>query len=407
MSPNRRSVLGGAAAVGAATALTGFTGSSTSAATGTGVTATATATGSVTESQARNNMLAVDTSMQSNYDTLRAEVINQLNPVIVVDNDAQGGTYYLVSKGTVLETIQPVDPVFALAKSIAHTPLGIFSICAPSLDPSNILASQTQYIDPHDLQMVAFNGPTNTSWISTLQAFSSTLDTARQTLASASLPADANGSLYDSCSYILDQAHAYIATAIANREFDMQSFESFTADVYPSVRSNMYWASRVQIDGVSALMTRWRNQLGSAWSGLYVVVLSIWTTYVQNQNSIILQNFMDQSQVTTHLINLMTAETPADPVHVSLDNLARIVQDNIAAEMVFASDQPTADALKGQPDLLSTEILQLLGESPSTTAPPSTGTGTAATAKAASSLTKGQLTQIACPFHNRASTLKV
>ena len=404
MSPNRRSVLSGAAAVGAATALTGFTGHSTSAyaatatATATGVPATA--AGSVAESQARNNILAVDTSMQNNYDTLRAQVINQLNPVIVVDNDGTGGTYYLVSKGTVLETVQPVDPVFALAKSIAHTPLGIFSICAPSLDPTNILASQTQYIDPHDLQMVAFNGPGNTSWISNLQAFSATLDTARQTLASANLPADANGSLYDSCSYILDKAHAYIATAIANREFDMQSFESFTADVYPSVRTNMYWASRVQIDGVSALMTRWRNQLGSAWSGLYVVVLSIWTTYVQNQNSIILQNFMDQSQVATHLINLMTAETPTDPVHVSLDNLARIVQDNIAAEMVFVSDQPTADALKGQPDLLSTEILQLLG-SGATTA------GTAGTAKAAAAITKGQLTQIACPFHNRASTLKV
>ena len=400
MSPTRRTVLGGAAAVGAAAALPDFTGRSTVAFADAATTGSV--AGSATENQARNSILAVDTSMQNNYDTLRAEVINQLNPVIVVDNDAQGGTYYLISNGTVLETIQPVDPVFALAKSIAHTPLGIFSICAPSLDPTNILASQTQYIDPHDLQMVAFNGPGNTSWISSLQTFSNTLDTARQTLASANLPADANGSLYDSCAYILDKAHAYIAGAISNREFDMQSFESFTADVYPSVRTNMYWASRVQIDGVSALMTRWRNQLGSAWSGLYVVVLSIWTTYVQNQNSIILQNFMDQSQVATHLINLMTAETPSSPVHVALDNLARIVQDNIAAEMVFASDQPTADALKGQPDLLSTEILQLLGSSGTTTS-----TAAAGAAKAASAITKGQLTQIACPFHNRASTLKV
>ncbi|MBC3842870.1 hypothetical protein GXW82_29910 [Streptacidiphilus sp. 4-A2] len=349
----------------------------------------------MSQAQARANMIAVDTAMQNNYDALRVDLINHLTPVIVVNNDAQGGTYSLIQDNTVVESLQPVDPVFALAKSIAHTPLGIYSICAPSLSPTNILSSQTQYIDPHDLQMVAFNGPTDTSWTAPLQAFASTLQTARASLASAGLPSDSNGSLYDSCAYILDKAQAYIAATLSSRSFDMASFEAFTADVYPSVRTNMYWASRVQIDGVSALMTRWRNQIGSAWSGLYVVVLSIWTTYVQNQNSIILQNFMDQSQVATHLINLMTAETPADPVHAALDNLARIVQDNIAAEMVFASDQPTADALKGQPDLLSTEILQLLGTTSSSTVKTSAAT-----------LTKGQLTQIACPFHNRAAALK-
>ncbi|MEZ0064763.1 hypothetical protein ABIA32_000751 [Streptacidiphilus sp. MAP12-20] len=382
--PTRRTVLGGAAAIGAAAAITGLS-ARTASADGT--------TGNVTQAQARDNIRAVDTGMRNNYDALRANVINQLDPVIVVNNDMQGGTYYLISKGTVLETIQPVDEVFALAKSIAHTPLGIFSICAPSLDPNNILSSQTAYIDQHDLQMVAFNGPGNTGWIDSLQTFSNTLDTARQTLESANLPGDTNGSLHDACAYILDKAHDYIATTIRNREFDMQSFENFTADVYPSIRTNMYWSSRVQIDGVSKLMTRWRSQVGGAWSGLYVVVLSIWTTYVQNQNSIILKNFMDQKQVPTHLIDLMTAQTPTDPVHIALDNLARIVQDNIAAEMVFSTDQPTADALKGQPDLLSTEILKLLG------------TGSTA-ANASSALTKGQLTQIACPFHNRASALR-
>ncbi|WP_042382242.1 hypothetical protein [Streptacidiphilus melanogenes] len=387
MSPTRRTVLGGAAAIGAAAALTGLNARNASA-DGT--------SGSVTQAQARNNMIAVDTAMQSNYDALRANVINQLAPVIVVNNDLVGGTYYLINKGTVVEQIQPVDPVFALAKSIAHTPLGIYSICAPSLDPGRILPAQKQYIDPHDLRMVAFNGPGNTSWTTPLQTFATTLQNARQTLEAANLPQDANGSLHDSCAYILDKAQDYISETIRSREFDMAKFEAFTADVYPSVRTNMYWSSRVQIDGVSQLMTRWRNQIGSAWSGLYVVVLSIWTTYEQNQNSIILQNFMDQSQVSTHLVNLMTAQTPTDPVHVALDNLARIVQDNIAAEMVFSTDQPTADALKGQPDLLSTEILKLLG---GTTA---TGSG----AKAASALTKGQLTQIACPFHNRSAALK-
>ncbi|MFI1072963.1 hypothetical protein [Streptomyces puniciscabiei] len=380
--PTRRTVLGATAAVGAAAALNGPTARAASA-DGT--------TGNVTQAQARDNMRAVDTGMRTNYDALRARLINHLDPVIVVNNDMQGGTYYLISDGQVVEKVQPVDEVFELAKSIAHTPLGIYSICAASLDPHNILPAQAKYIDPHDLRMVAFNGPGDTSWTQPLQDFANTLRTARKTLEAAGLPSDAQGSLHDSCAYILDRADDFINDTIRSRSFDMRSFEDFAADVYPRVRTTMYWSSRKQIDGVSALMTRWRKQVGdTAWSGLYVVVLSIWTTYVQNQNSIILKNFMNQRQVSTHLIDLMTAQTPSDPVHVALDNLARIVMDNVAAEMVFSADQPTADALKGQPDLLSTEILRLLGD------------GTAA--NTASTLTKGQTNQIVCPFHNRSAS---
>ncbi|MGW7820805.1 hypothetical protein ACWGLF_22360 [Streptomyces puniciscabiei] len=380
--PTRRTVLGATAAVGAAAALNGPTARAAS--------ADGTA-GNVTQAQARDNMRAVDTGMRTNYDALRARLINHLDPVIVVNNDMQGGTYYLIGNGQVVEKVQPVDEVFELAKSIAHTPLGIYSICAASLDPHHILPAQAAYIDPHDLRTVAFNGPGDTSWTQPLQDFANTLRAARKTLEAAGLPSDAQGSLHDSCAYILDRADDFINDTIRSRSFDMQSFEDFAGDVYPRVRTNMYWSSRKQIDGVSALMTRWRKQVGdTAWSGLYVVVLSIWTTYVQNQNSIILKNFMNQHQVSTHLIDLMTAQTPSDPVHVALDNLARIVMDNVAAEMVFSADQPTADALKGQPDLLSTEILRLLGD------------GTAA--NTASALTKGQTNQIVCPFHNRSAS---
>ncbi|MFF4229723.1 hypothetical protein [Streptomyces sp. NPDC001820] len=45
----------------------------------------------------------------------------------------------------------------------------------------------------------------------------------------------------------------------------------------------------------------------------------------------------------------------------ALDNLARIVQDNIAAQMVFSSAQDVADALKGKEDQLSKEILPSWG----------------------------------------------
>ncbi|MGW7521995.1 hypothetical protein [Streptomyces sp. NPDC054783] len=374
--PTRRTVLGAATAAGAAAALTNLTTAGTAHA----------GTDADRKTAARDNIRAVDTGMRGNYDTLRANLAKHLGPVIIVNNDMVGGTYHLVDNGTVLERIRPVDEVFELAKSIAHTPLGIYSICAPYLDPKNVPASQAKYIDPHDLAMVAFTGPKDTSWTVPLQAFANTLDAARATLEEAGLPAD----LHDSCAFILDHAHDYIADAIRTREFDMKSFETFSSAVHPSIRTNMYWSSKVQIQGVGNLLTRWRKQVGDdAWSGLYVVVLSLWTTYELNQNSIIIKNYMNQDMAGSHLIDLMTAQTPADPVAVALDNLARIVQDNIAAEMVFAADQTTADALKGRQDLLSTEILRLLGSG--------------ATASGAASLTKGQTNQLVCPFHNRSA----
>ncbi|MEU9992681.1 hypothetical protein AB0E10_38975 [Streptomyces sp. NPDC048045] len=372
----RREVLGTAAAVGAAAALSNFS------------TAGIAHADSAADRQkaARDAMRAVNAGMRSNYATLKANLTQHLGPVIIVQNDSQGGTYTLVDNGQKIEQLQPVDEVFELAKSIAHVPLGIFSVLAPYLDPNNILPSQAKYIDPHDLKMVAFAGPRNTAWITPLQDFGNTLDNARRQLEEARLPGD----LHDSCAKILEAAHEFIAHTVRARAFDMKSYEDFSGSVYPSIRTNMYWASKMQISGVGNLMTRWRQQVGDdAWSGLYVVVLTLWTTYELNQNSIIIKNFMNQEKVQTHLIDLMTAQIPTDAVATALDNLARIVQDNIAAEMVFCADQTTADALKGKQDLLSTEILQLLGNG--------------ATAGTAGALTKGRTNQLVCPFHNRTA----
>ncbi|WP_159877006.1 hypothetical protein [Aquitalea denitrificans] len=74
----------------------------------------------------------VDADMQRNYAALNAALINHLSPVIIVNNDAKGGEYTLLFNGE-RKTLHPIPVVFELAKSIAHIPLGIFSIIAPYL----------------------------------------------------------------------------------------------------------------------------------------------------------------------------------------------------------------------------------------------------------------------------------
>ncbi|WP_238697264.1 hypothetical protein [Streptomyces sp. E2N166] len=379
----RRGFLGTASAVGAATLFTGQSASTASAATA-GITAT-------DEKAARDAIRAVNTRMRANYATLKSELTTQLSPVVVVSNNAVGGRFTLINGGKQVETVDPVPEYFELAKSIAHVPLGLFSVLAAYLSDQVPNIPNADRIDPHDLDMVVTKAPGDKGWITPLNAFKTTLQTAHTKLGTANLPLD----LENSCDKILSEAVKFIDASVTAQSFDMVSFNRFAATVYPSIRVNMTFAATAQITGIEGLMKRWRTLIGEkAWSDLYVTVLSIWTTAELNQASIIIRRTMNQAKVDTHLIDLPTVETPSDPIFVALDNLARIVQDNVAAEMVFNTDLKVADALKGKEDLLSDEILQQIG-------------GTAPTAKTAAFGTTATATATAgaCPITGRTAAV--
>ncbi|MEU5428788.1 hypothetical protein AB0H73_24810 [Streptomyces olivoreticuli] len=351
----RRTFLGTGAALGA----TAFAGASTARA------SAGTASIPVPERDARAAVNQIDTDMQHHYDLLRASVARRLGPVIVVNNDAKGGEYFLVDRGRTVERSHPVGPVFELAKSVAHTPLGIYSVVAPYLSPKVPPVGNADRIDPHDLEQVAHIGPSSTAWIDPLRKFAATLETARQNLPGTNMP----GALEDSSRSILDGGLDFITDAVTSHSVDMQGFQDFSSAVYGHIQTTMYWASKAQIEGVHALLKRWRAQLGEpAWSELYVLIFELWTTAALNQNAVIIKPCMDQKRADSHLINQMIAQFPSDPVATALDNLARIVQDNIAAEMVFPTAPDVATALAGEEDLLAQEILKQLKDCPFHTA---------------------------------------
>lgn len=307
--------------------------------------------------EARAAVYAVDTETQRHYDALRAGLAARLGPVIVVQNDSRGGLFTLVHQGR-REQVHPVPAEFELAKSVAHAPLGIYSIVAPyfSRHISEGLPNAARF-DPHDVEMVASEGPEEKSWIAPLREFGTTLATARSHLKEARMPRE----LTASSAHILDAALAFVDASVRQSSFGMKSFEEFTGGLTDAIGVNLAYASRAQIDGVGRLMRRWRDRVGARdWPGLYVVVLSIWTTSAPNQNSLVIKGYLDPAHADSHLIDLPTAQLPADPVAVALDNLARIVQDNVAAELVFPTDRKLADALKGPEDLLAPEIQRQL-----------------------------------------------
>lgn len=372
----RRGFLGTVSAAGAATLLT-QTQTATSA---------SAAPAATDEKAARDAIRNVNAGMRANYASLKAELIKHLSPVVVVENNATGGRFTLINNGVQVETVDPVPAYFELAKSIAHVPLGIFSVIGAYLSDQVPNIPNAARIDPHDLDMVAFKTPGDKGWVTPLTSYRTTLNSALVKLPTANLPLD----LETSCDKILREAIKFIDTITKAGSFDMVAFNQFAATVYPSIRVNMTFAATAQITGIEGLMKRWRTLIGEqAWSDLYVTVLSIWTTSELNQASIIIRRTMNQAKVDTHLIDLPTVETPSDPIAVALDNLARIVQDNVAAEMVFNSDLEVADALKGKEDLLSDEILQQIG-------------GTAPTANAAAF---GSAASGTCPITGRTAAV--
>lgn len=350
----RRKFIGGAGGTVAATFL-GHT--AAQADTASDLDAAPAAEAATTRTAARDSIRAVNAAMRTNYAALKADLVKNLGPVIVVQNDAKGGTFTLVHEGKQYVE-HPVAEEFELAKSIAHVPLGIYSTLAEFLSDKVPNVPNADRIDAHDLDMVAMQGPGTDAWATPLKAFADKLTTARNNLAAAKLPQ----ALHNSCAKILDEALTFIADSIRTRAFDIASFQVFAGRVYPAIRVNMQYAAEAQISGVQGLCRKWRAQIGEpAWADLYTVVLSIWTTSVLNQAEIIIKPMMNQKKVDTHLVDIPTAQLPSDPIGVALDNLARIVQDNIAAELVFVSDAKVADALKGKEDLLSDEILKQLG----------------------------------------------
>ncbi|MGW6395386.1 hypothetical protein ACWFR1_33945 [Streptomyces sp. NPDC055103] len=311
----------------------------------------------VRRGRARDAIVAVNSGMRSHYAALKSDLIAQLSPVLVVQNDARGGRFTLIHDGT-QESLHPVGEVFELAKSVSHVPLGVFSIIAPHLSDRVPNVPGANRIDAHDLAMVAFKDTTNTDWITPLRQYADTLAAARRQLDQAGIPPE----MVVSCERVLDGALRFIQLSTTDRSFDIRSFEDFSYSVYADIRTNMRYAAEAQIAGVQGVLRKWRARIGeSAWQDLYTVVLSQWATSQLNQNSIIIRPCMNPVKVASHLIDLPAAEPLSDPVFVALDNLARIVQDNIAAELVFPSDRPAADALKGPQDLLADEILDQLG----------------------------------------------
>lgn len=286
---------------------------------------------------ARTAIYSVDALMRDHYFSSRTRLMNNLDPVIVVQYSFTGGIFTLINEGT-RETVSPVGPNFELCKSIAHIPLGIFSMLSPFL-----------------------NGTSPEVWQNDVINFKKIIVHALDQLVAAELPPEAE----KSCRTIIDASVVFLDKTIKDKSFSIETFQLYTSPIQDAIQVNMKTAVKAMIDGVLPLLRRWKGQLGEdKWRKLYTVVMSIWTTQERNQNWLLVKSMMDPNNVDSHLITISTATPEENTVSVALENLARIVQDNIAASMVFSGgtkfSSDHATALVGPDDLLAITIEEML-----------------------------------------------
>jgi hypothetical protein len=279
--------------------------------------------------RAQHAVFAIDTAMRANYDSLRAKIAANLSPVIIVQPDLQGGNYTLVHAGG-RTTVYPVSPIFQLVKSVAHLPLGIYTILAPYL------------LDPDVGE-----------WVEPLREFRSVAEAALAAIGKAGLPPKA----LQSSERLIGSAIDFMSGCIESGQFSERDFTRFSSSVHGEIVVNMSFAAQALVTGISRQLRIWEEELGpEGWKDLYTVILAIWTTQEQNQHYEVLKRIMYQETVEERLIVISVGEQEADMAAVALDNLARIVQDNVAAGLILPTDDELAATLAGQKDLLADAV---------------------------------------------------
>lgn len=243
----------------------------------------------------------------------RSNVINNLYPVIVVQLDMSGGTFTLVQRNK-KTTVQPVDPIFERAKSITHVPLTIYMILATYLK------------NPEE---------SSSLWVPKLSQFNIKVKESQVQLKKMHNDSHLPKDVYQWSLTILEASQAFIEKIVSAKNFTLEEFKQFTNSVFDATVGNLQAAATVQVQSVTKLLNQWKEELGEQeWKNMYTVVLSVYTTQIENQHFTILREHVNQDRLFVVPIGSIQENT----IQTALHNLAGIIQDRVISDLLFAKE---------------------------------------------------------------------
>ena len=195
----------------------------------------------------------LNAAARGTYAKGRATLLSKADPVIVVAFDD-----VVLRRGGERTSVTYVPPLYHRLKALAHLPLGIFGTLIP----------------------VASGAASDEGWRDDLGMLIAAANEARADIAaieaSPAIKAAAQKLLEESLSFMTAQRMAKAAP-------DMELLQGFARRVAPFTLTLATEAAYVQLDGLHAVVQRWKSELGAEpWSKLQVLVLGPKTPRVDN-----------------------------------------------------------------------------------------------------------------------------
>jgi hypothetical protein len=252
-------------------------------------------------------------SFRATYAETRTGVLSRTAPVIVVAFES----LVLIDGGTRRqEGFTP--PLYHRLKAVAHLVFAVQLLLDERLTPGPLGAAQRTRLEE-------------------LAARAAAADTALASFGFSPAQVERQRTL-------IAGARTMIAQALASGRPNVAALEAWLRPLVPLIVANVDDAAQAQLEGLHALVTRWRGELGpEAWARVDVVVLTVRQARVGNLQYAYFRRLLGPEAVGRRLI-FAESVFNVDPA-VTL--LGTILTDRVAARAFFA------DELRMERDLLS------------------------------------------------------
>jgi hypothetical protein len=287
--------------------------------------------------QAHTMIVACDTEMRSNYQSNHITIGRAVFPLLYSEFTPEGGRYTLLVNDSARFSASPTPPIYEEVKSIAHIPLGVWSIVS-------------RY----------FAAPGTGQWVEPLERFGRTISAALSHLSEASMPKE----IETDCRALIDGSLAFIRRSAAQKSVTIEDFEEAFHALSPEVIRLQTVAAATQVHACLETLNEWKKLLGdAAWSRLYAVVSAQWTLSTENVHQVIIGHTMSNEQAQE---NILVTSRPLASIEEARALVGRVVGDRVMAGHVLSTSTEMGRedicSLSTSRDLISQAAEKILAE---------------------------------------------
>jgi hypothetical protein len=231
------------------------------------------------------------------------------HPVILGLFSGAGGRFILYRPGEAPLDAPSAPVSYQVLKSVGHSTMALSVMVMP-------------YIE----------SPEDKSWLGSLLAYRSKMQSALDGIDQTDMPADwrANSRI------ILQNNIAFMDEAAAKGAVSLDALQAFAKKQGPLLKRNIAWAAQTQVAHWMSVIEGWKKMLGSQWDQTYAASNTI---YVARQNNIlfsVLAQFFGPEAINDRLMLIETISFTTTPDEL-MESLTRIIGDRSVGAAFFGN----------------------------------------------------------------------